>query len=505
MLKRHIFSIYLILLSASVTIAQIQVPTSSETEYFAVFMEGKKVGFAIYSRVVADSTSSPRAEGKVTTTQKVSITISRADVPLTIDTTETGIETTDGKPLGFEVVQELGAMTMKVTGTVDKQGKVDIITSSMGMEQKGMLEWPNGAVMAEGLHLLTLKKGLKQGTQYSAKVFSAGILQALDVQIRIGPKQYIDLLGRVVALTKVTSTYNMPESGEIISTGYVDDNLREQKTIMPMAGMQVEMLACAKEFALGENDVFEIIDKMFTVSPEPLKDVQKAKSITYHISPKAGTKNLTIPSGDNQKVQQLQDGKVIVMVKPVAAPKGAKFPYKGTDSTILQATKPTRFVQSDRKEIIDLARQAVGNTKDAGEAVQKIEAFVAKYVENKNLSVGYASAAEVAASKQGDCTEFAVLTAAMCRAVGIPAQVVTGVAYVEDWAGFEGFGGHAWTQAYVGDKWVGLDSAFKSAGRGGYDAGHIALAIGNGDPENFFEIVNTMGQFKIDKVDINKD
>ncbi len=497
MLKRHIFSVYLVLLLAGAGVTQAQASTSSETEYFAVFMEGRKVGFAIQSRVVA--------EGKVTTTQKVSITISRVDVPITIVSTETSIETTDAKPLGFEAVQELGAMTMKVTGVVDKQGKVDMTTTSMGIEQKGTLEWPNGVMMAEGLRLLTLKKGLKRGTEYSAKVFSAGILQAIGTQIRIGPKRNINLLGRVVALTEVTSTCNMPESGEIISTSYVDDDLREQKIIMPIAGIQVEMLACSKEFALGENDVFEIIDKMFIASPKPLQDVRKAKSITYHISPKQETENLTIPSGDNQKVQQLQDGRVIVMVEPAAAAKGAKFPYKGTDSIILQATKPTRFVQSDRKEIIDLANRAVGNTKDAGEAIRKIEAFVARYIENKSMSVGYASAAEVAASKQGDCTEFAVLTAAMCRAVGIPAQVVTGVAYVDDWAGHRGFGGHAWTQAYVGDKWVGLDSAFKSAGRGGYDAGHIALAVGNGNPEDFFEIVNTMGQFKIDTVDINKD
>jgi hypothetical protein len=484
-------------LLAGVVIAQPAAPEPNETDYFAVFMEGKKVGYSIQSRAVAD--------GKVTTTEKANITVSRADVPITIDMTETHIETTDGKPLGFEVVQELGAMTMKITGTIDKQGKMDMTMTSMGTQQKSTLEWPEGAVMAEGLRLLVLKKGLKQGTEYTAKVFSAGILQAMDAQVRIGPKQNVDLLGRVVALTEVTSTYNIPEAGEIISTCYVDDDFREQKIIMPLAGIQVEMVACAKEFALGKNDVFEIIDKMFIASPTPLEDVQKAKSITYYISPKPETEKLTIPSGDNQKVQQLKDGKVIVTVEPVTTPKGAKFPYKGTDSAILQAMKPTRFVQSDNTKIIDLAHQAVGKTKDAGEAVRKIEDFVTRYVENKSLSVGYASASEVAASRQGDCTEFAVLTAAMCRDVGIPAQVVSGVAYVKDFAGFEGFGGHAWTQAYVGDKWVGLDATFKSAGRGGYDAGHIALAVGNGDPEGFFELVNSMGQFKIDKVDINKD
>ncbi|MCK4295021.1 MAG: transglutaminase domain-containing protein, partial [Planctomycetes bacterium] len=368
--------------------------------------------------------------------------------------------------------------------------------------------------MAEGLRLLTLKKGLKEGTSYTAKIFSSGIMQALDTQIRIGPRRNVDLLGRVVPLTEVTSTYTMPGAGEIVSTSYVDDELGTQKIIMPMAGMKIEMVACAEAFALGKNDVFEIIDKLFLASPMPLGDVRSAKSISYLLNPTSGAARLAIPANDNQRVRKLENGKVIVVVEPVAAAPGARFPYKGRDETILEAMKPNRFLQSDRKEIIDLARRAVGKTKDAAEAVRRIEQFVGDYIENKSLSVGYASAIEVAASKQGDCSEHAVLAAAMCRAVGIPAQIATGLAYVKEFAGRQnGFGGHAWVQAYIGGdpasrepgKWVGMDPAFKGAGRGGYGPGHIALAVGNGNLEDFFNLVTTLGQFKIDKVMVNRN
>ena len=465
-------------------------------EYFAVFMEDKKVGYAIQSRNVAD--------GKITTSETARITVSRAAVSITIETTETCIETADGVPLGFESVQNLGMMAMKVTGTVDKQGMVNVTTMSMGTEQKSTLEWPKGAVMAEGLRLLTLQKGLKTGEEYSVKIFSPANMQAVDAQIHIGSKQNVDLLGRVVALTEVTTTLNMPGAGQIVSNSYVDDDLRMQKSITPIAGMKIEMIACAEEFALGQNDVLELVDKMFLASPEPLDNVGSAKSITYHLSPVNQTDSFVIPSNDNQSVRQLANGSTIVIVEPVAAPAGTRFPYKGRDKIIAEAMQPNRFLQSDRKEVIDLARRAVGRTKDAAEAVKKIEAFVAEYVENKSLSVGYASAAEVAASRQGDCSEFAVLTAAMCRAVGIPAQVVVGVAYVKDFAGHQGFGGHAWNQAYVGGKWVGLDAAFKASERGGYDAGHIALAAGNGEPMDFFNLVTTLGKFKIEKVIVKK-
>jgi transglutaminase-like putative cysteine protease len=169
-----------------------------------------------------------------------------------------------------------------------------------------------------------------------------------------------------------------------------------------------------------------------------------------------------------------------------------------------EALKPTRFLQSDRQEIVALARKAVGRTTDPFKAAKQIESFVANYIKNANLSVGYASAAEVAKTRQGDCSEFAVLTAALCRAAGIPAQLVVGVAYTQDFAGREGFVGHAWTQAYVGGKWIGLDAALKRGGRDGHDAGHIALSIGNGELDDFSNMGGALSAFTIEKVQLEK-
>jgi len=92
----------------------------------------------------------------------------------------------------------------------------------------------------------------------------------------------------------------------------------------------------------------------------------------------------------------------------------------------------------------------------------------------------------------------------MCRSIGIPARVVVGVAYIDDFEGRTGFGGHAWVEAYTGGKWVGLDSAFKAGALGGFDAGHIALASGNGEPADFFNIATALGRFKIEKVMIER-
>jgi len=468
----------------------------SETEYFAVFMEGKKAGYAMNERTVSD--------GKVTTITEVSLTINRAGIPLTVNMTSESVETAEGRPISFKSVQDLGLMKMEVSGTMQPDGKVALVNNSLGSQQKSVIDWPEGALMAEGMRLLQEAKGLKEGTEYSYSVFEPSVGTALTAKTIVGKTKPVDLLGRIVDLTEITNVLSMPGMGEISTKSYIDDDFKLQKDIMPIMNINIEMVACAKEFALGKNDVVELIGKMFIDSPVPLKNLDSVESITYYLSPLAGAK-MTIPPNDNQQVRKAADGKVIMTVKPIVAPAGVKFPYQGNDKAALEALKSTQFVQSDHEEIVELARQAIGKARDAAEAVDKIEAFVADYVEDKNLSVGYASAVEVARSKQGDCTEHAVLTAALCRAVGIPAQIVTGLAYVSEWRAMQsGFGGHAWNQVYIGGKWIGLDAAFRGTGRGGYDAGHIALAAGNGDPGDFFSLVTTMGQFEFEKVEVKR-
>ncbi len=464
-----------------------------ETEYYAVFMEGAKIGYSAHTRSV---------DGKmVTTTVETTMTMGRGAIPITVQMVETSIETTGGEPVGFKLVQDLGMMKMNVTGTVSRDGKVNVTATSMGTEQKSTFDWPGGALMAEGLRLLELKKGLKKGVAYSVKVFSPSTMQALDAQVRIGAKQDVDLLGRVVALTEVETIITVPGAGEMATKSYVDDGHRMQKSIMPAMGMQIEVVACDKAFALSDNDVVDFLGRFLLASPVELSlsDLGPGKAITYYLAPNAGAA-LRIPSSDNQTVRWMQDGKVAVRVEAVSAEGGSAFPYKGSEPEALKALKATQYVQSDAEQVVSLARRAVAGAKDTAEAVKQIESFVGEYITEKDLSIGYASAVEVAASKQGDCSEHAVLAAALCRAVGIPARVATGVAYSEGFLGQEHiFGAHAWTEAYVGGKWVGLDATRSPQGFG---PGHIMLATGNGDPGDFFGIVSTLGQFKIEKVEV---
>ncbi len=289
-------------------------------------------------------------------------------------------------------------------------------------------------------------------------------------------------------------------TGEVTAINYVDEQYIPLKMILSAVGSQMEAIACDKAFALSKNDVVDFLDKTLLKSPIPLEGLAAAKSATYTLQPAGAQKIGHIVTTDSQTVRPGKGGEVIVTVRALKAPRGATFPYRGKDKAALEALKSTRYLQCDHREIVNLAKKAVRGTKDAAEAAKRIESFVDNYVKTKSLSVGYATAVEVAASREGDCSEHAVLAAAMCRAVGIPARIVMGYVYVSEFGQHTNvFGGHAWVEAYVGGKWVYLDATKSNTG-----PGHIAQSVGNGDPTDFFNLITAIGSFKIAKVTLEK-
>jgi transglutaminase/protease-like cytokinesis protein 3 len=117
-----------------------------------------------------------------------------------------------------------------------------------------------------------------------------------------------------------------------------------------------------------------------------------------------------------------------------------------------------------------------------------------------------ASAAEVAKDLSGDCTEHAVLLAAMCRARGIPARVAVGLVYVPEPSSF---GGHMWTEVFVRGKWIPLDATL---GKGGIAADHIKFADssfsddGDSTPLTaFLPMVSVLSKLKIEVREVKHD
>lgn len=463
----------------------------AETDYLAILLQDQKVGHAIHTRTL---------EGDVViTTEQFSMTLGRGGQAVKVTSKETHRETKEGKPLSFEMSMITSGIEQTTIGTI-KDGKLSITRQAMGQAQTLELDWPQGALLGEGVRLFQLQRGLNAGDTFEVSMFRPDLLMGVTAQVKIGDKANIDLFGRVLELTEVQMTMSV-QGQAIAMTSYVDQDMKAMKTLVPMMGMTMEMVACDKNFAMRDDDIVDFLEHLSIASPVKIDTITKIDSITYTLKPK-DTQNLTFPSTSNQTVRK-ENNSFIITIKKAEPVENVTFPYSGNNPDILDALKPTEYLQCNQQAVIDLAKHAVGGTKDAAKAVRQIESFVNGFITQKDLSVGYASAAEVADSRQGDCSEHAVLTAAMCRAIGIPARIACGVVYVDSFIGKNSlFGGHMWVEAYIGDQWIGLDATL--ADRGGFGPGHITLATGNGDPADFFSLVNTLGCFTIEKIDIQK-
>jgi transglutaminase-like putative cysteine protease len=120
---------------------------------------------------------------------------------------------------------------------------------------------------------------------------------------------------------------------------------------------------------------------------------------------------------------------------------------------------------------------------------------VYRHISNKNLRIGYASAGDAARLREGDCTEHALLLAALGRAAGVPTRVANGLAYTDDFgSGGPVFVPHAWVAAWTGERWQAFDAALPG------DQLRLALHADNGDPWRFYSGLDAMGSLQVESI-----
>lgn len=178
-----------------------------------------------------------------------------------------------------------------------------------------------------------------------------------------------------------------------------------------------------------------------------------------------------VPATHEQRVAQTNEGVTL----DVCGDCGSGLP--SSPEALRDALRPTAWIQSDHPRI----RQLAAPVRSLGVSnARRMEALV-RVVERQIPDIDFAGhfpAAEAAARGRGDCTESAVLLAALGRSLGIPTKVVSGLVYSR--GAYHGasnvFLPHSWVLAYVGGRWRSYDAAL-----GAFDSTHIALTVGDGD------------------------
>lgn len=161
----------------------------------------------------------------------------------------------------------------------------------------------------------------------------------------------------------------------------------------------------------------------------------------------------------------------------------AEMPFAQIPAEVMPYLNPSRYCESDK--LGRFAMRLFGD-EDSGHArVQAITNWVHDHLEYEAGSTdGSSSATDVLLQRSGVCRDFAHVSIALCRALGIPARYVSGYGLGVEPQDFHGF-----FEAYVGADWFLFDPTGMAAINGlvrigsGRDAADAPFATFVGDAQ----------------------
>ncbi len=463
-------------------------------EWLIMEMGGHRVGY-LHSEL-------SRTGDVIFTNNLMSMSLKRMGSPVTITQLQTAKETLDGKPLEFSSQMDASMQKLTISGYVD-EGKVHVTSKQFGNPTTATYDYPAGAVMTWGTFLAQHRQGFKPGTTYSVTVYEPSMAADIPVNmiIRIGDKESIEIDGKTIDAIKTTQSMKLPNMPtELETTAWIDDEGTVLRTKLPMMGLVTEMTRTTKEKALAEFSAPEFFMPT-TIPANKTINRGKAQQVEYVLKIKNGVGTLPpIPTTGMQTPTPQDNGSVRLVVSRTnhEALGKATADYDAKKYADYLGANP--MINSDDAEVKKMAAKARGTATTPYAIADNLRRYVSDVIDDKNLDVGFASASEVCRNKQGDCSEHGVLLAALGRACGIPSRVVVGVVYVPVFGGSENiFGFHMWTQFLIGDKWVDFDAAQNETD---CNPTHIAFSVASlqdaGLGQLVFGLMNVIGNLDIE-------
>jgi hypothetical protein len=249
----------------------------------------------------------------------------------------------------------------------------------------------------------------------------------------------------------------------------IDGDGRIAEVMMPLFGTGVTLRGTSRARALASHAPLRIFPAVTMKSPFRIPSPAALGHIRYRFAFKHAIV-FAMPETGEQRVRADANGITVDICSGCG-------PGLGSDpATLADALKPTVWMQSDAPRIRALAARVAGLPSDTAKMEMLIK--IGKPYLGPIDFVGHYSALEALSRKSGDCTEAAVLLAALARAAGIPAKVVNGLTYsqVRYHGVSNAFMPHSWVVAFADGKWRSFDLALEK-----FSSTHIAVTVGDGD------------------------
>lgn len=483
-----------LLITLVVLLGSVRPAAGDETLYerwYVLEMMGQRSGWT-HSRVT-------RGEDEhIRTDTAMHMKLNRAGVDIVIRIDASFIETPEGEPVSASSSMAMGGPVATTMRYIFRPDGIVQETDNSGQVTKTTLPPIEGVWLTpwETRTFLTERLKAEPETITVRTVDPTMGIQPVTITYTDFESTTLELLGRTVKAWKCTSS-NSAAPG-ITSTEYLDDRGEALRTEVNMGGLTIVMIASDRELAMSEVKAPEMMASLFIRPSKAIPGARTLRKATYLLRVPEG-ELASPPETGSQKVERVDERSVRVIVD------AGDFTAAGEVDAGAYLERSTMLDTADEK-IRELCRRALeGAGEDKPARAEALRRFVHGYIEDKNLGVGFASASEVARSCEGDCSEHGTLLAALLRVDGIPSRVVSGVVYVDEFAGSKGiFGYHMWTQALLTidgeQRWVDLDATLPGALD--YDATHIALglsALKDGEVVNgLVSLAPLMGRLAID-------
>jgi hypothetical protein len=407
------------------------------------------------------------------------------------------VETADGRMKSFACEMRLGPGAIRATGRVEGGKLLVEVRGPTDKKPATMeLDWPaecRGPFVAEQ----TLRdKPMRPGERRAVKSVLPGFNQVGVTELTARDYENVDLPQGKRELLRIDTTIRLTDGQKIESVAWCDRTGETVKTHTPMLDLDSFRVTKAEALAKADEAELDLLPTMMVKVDKPLEKPHQTRRARYRLRLESEDPAKIFPAGPSQAVKSLSPHEAeitVYAVRPGQKDGNREFAEQKSSADDL---KPNGIIQSNDATVAADALRAAGDEQAPWRVAVALERFVNEEIKDKNFSQAFATAAEVARSREGDCTEHAVYLAALARARGIPARVAFGLVYVE---GMKMFGYHAWTEVFIDNRWIPVDGTLAL---GGIGAAHIKLSDSNlkaaSLPAATLPLLRVLGQLRIE-------
>ncbi|HEV2947436.1 MAG TPA: transglutaminase domain-containing protein [Gemmataceae bacterium] len=385
------------------------------------------------------------------------------------------VENEDGKVTSVSMKQLIAkGQELVLTGNVE-DGQLHVkLQGGPPMDKK--VRWSPQVVGLYREQTLFKEKKAKPGDQFSYLHYEPLVNAVLSIKVEVKDFEDVSILGAAKQrLLRAEATPDPIMGVQLPATNlWLDKDLNVIRSLTQMEGMgQLELVRSTRAAALRKgqaNTDLGLRQLIYLNRRIP----ENADDVTYRITmPDEKDPATSFSRDERQKVSNSNGKSFDLNIKAIRRPPSASNETKVGEEFL----KSNYYINSDDEKVRELASQAIGGEKDPWRKAQRIERWVRRNMNKEkqaNYSEAMATADHVARTLEGDCTEYAMLAAAMCRAVGVPSRTAIGLVYAEvkatDYRPMLAF--HMWTEVWINGQWLGLDATL---GQGSVGAEHLKI------------------------------